>query len=85
MQSSFSETFNIVGADLISQGVPLVGSKEIPWCNPIYSASATETSDIVKALLFTYHTPQFNVKTNQFLLKRYTNKTEKIWITYFKK
>jgi hypothetical protein len=31
MQVSFSETFNIVSADLLSQGVPVVGSEEIPW------------------------------------------------------
>lgn len=85
LQSSFSETFNIVGADLISEGVPLVGSSEIPWNNPLYNADATETYDIFRALMFAYWTPQFNVKSNQFLLRRYTNKTEKIWLSYFKK
>lgn len=85
MQTSFSETFNIVAADLISQGVPLVGSKEIPWSNSIYSAHATKSTDIVRALMFTHYTPQLNVKTNQFLLNRYTNNTKKIWTAYFKK
>jgi hypothetical protein len=85
MQASISETFNIVGADLISQGVPLVGSKEIPWANPVFCGNPLNTDDIYKALILTYYFPQFNVKTNQFLLTRYTSKTRKIWLNYFKK
>jgi hypothetical protein len=83
MQVSFSETFNIVGADLISQGVPVVGSREIPWINPLTIASPTETEKIYKLLLRTHRFPQFNTKTNQYLLNRYTNKTKKIWTKYF--
>jgi len=84
MQVSFSETFNIVGADLISQGVPLVGSSEIPWISCMFSASATETGDIYNALRKTYNSPKLNIWTNQFNLKSYTNKTKKIWYNLFK-
>jgi hypothetical protein len=83
MQVSFSETFNIVSADLLSQGVPVVGSKEIPWINPLTIAEPTETEEIYRLLLNTHRFPQFNVKTNQYLLNRYTNKTKKIWVKYF--
>lgn len=83
MQVSFSETFNIVGADLISQGVPIVGSKEIPWINPLFTARPTETDMIYRELLKTHRFAQINVKTNQYLLNRYTNKTKKIWVKYF--
>lgn len=84
LQVSFSETFNIVGADLISQGVPLVGSVEIPWKVILFAANPTESSDIVKKLLRTYHWPIVNVKTNQWLLTHYTNTTSCIWKRYFK-
>ena len=40
LQCNFSETFNIVSADIISQGVPIVSSKEIP-----------ENSEILFAIL----------------------------------
>ena len=79
MQVSFSETFNIVGADLISQGVPIVGSKEIPWMNTWSCASPTETEEIYKVLLLTHQSPQLNASKNQELLTEYTNKTRKIW------
>ena len=83
LQSSFSETFNIVGADVISQGVPLVGSREIPW-QVLGTSDPTNSVDICKQLKFAYDWPQLNVRLNQFGLKTYTNKTRKIWAKYFK-
>lgn len=84
MQVSLSETFNIVAADLISQGVPVVGSKEIPWLNPMYAPNATSVDSIYKNLLFTHFTPKLNVLSNQFFLDIYTCRTKEIWNNYFK-
>ena len=84
MQVSFSETFNIVGADLISKGIPLVGSQEIGWMNPIFMSNPTNTNSISFKLWLTYFLSKFNVLTNQYLLTYYTNKTKKIWVNYFK-
>ena len=83
LQCSFSETFNIVGADLISQGVPLVGSKEIPWSSSLFNAQPTESKEICNRLIRTYKYPQVNVKLNQYQLNQYTNNTRKIWNKYF--
>jgi hypothetical protein len=83
LQVSFSETFNIVGADLISQGVPLVGSIEIPWIMPNCAADPTDTNDIIKKLTSAYNWAKMNVWTNQRCLTQYTNKTAKIWNNYF--
>jgi hypothetical protein len=85
MQVSFSETFNIVAADLTSQGVPVVSSNELPWINCIYAAKPTDSHKIYKSLLLTHWSPKLNYKSNQYLLKRYTNKSKKIWLKYFKK
>ena len=84
LQVSFSETFNIVGADLISQGVPIVGSTEIPWAVHPWCADPTSTADIVNKLEFAYNWPKLNVFANRLSLKNYTNKTAKIWYNYFK-
>lgn len=84
LQVSFSETFNIVGADLISQGVPLVGSKEIPWTLDILAADPTDTKDIVKKLERTYKYPKINVKLHQWMLRNYTDNTALIWNKYFR-
>ena len=85
MQVSFSETFNIVGADHVSVGVPLVGSTEIPWMSKTTSANPVETNEMYRELLFAYRFPKLNVLINQHNLKRYTDKTRNIWTDYFKK
>jgi len=84
LQVSFSETFNIVGADIISQGVPLVGSKEIPWAIPFTGAEPTESENICRKLMLAYRFPQVNVRVNQWALTHYTNKTVGTWAKYFK-
>jgi len=83
LQVSFSETFNIVGADIISQGVPLVGSIEIPWADADFCARATETQEIYEMLLKTHNSAKLNVDNQQKLLTEYTSKTREIWKEYF--
>jgi len=84
LQVSFSETFNIVGADLISQGVPLIGTEEdIPWAVSKFCADPTNSADIVDKLHLSYNWPQINVRTQQWSLTQYTNKTARIWTKYF--
>lgn len=84
MQVSMSETFNIVAADHISEGIPMVGSDEIPWINTFFCADPLYTKQIYNALLYTWCTPQLNIKSNQRKLTKYTNNTKKIWLKYFK-
>lgn len=85
MQVSFSETFNIVAADLVTQGVPIVGSNEIPWTTKLFSAGPTDSDKITDKLFFTYKFPKLNLKIHKYLLKRYTNKTIKIWLKFLNK
>lgn len=84
LQVSFSETFNIVGADIISQGVPLVGSIEIPWIDEEWAARAQYCEEIFNVLLHTHNHPQKNVEGNQTNLTQYTNNTCMIWLRRFK-
>jgi len=84
MQCNFSETFNIVGADLISQGVPLVvNADEIPWAIKRFCASPVDTQDIIDKLHITYTSFKENVAEHQKALTDYTNQTAKIWVKYF--
>ena len=84
LQCNFSETFNIVTADLISQGVPIVGSSEIPWACNFFNAHATESDEIAKILYRTYKLPKLNVWRNQHNLTKYTTKTQSIWAEQFR-
>jgi hypothetical protein len=84
MQCNFSETFNIVSADLISQGVPVVGSYEIPWATQLFNARPAESDEISTAMTRTHLFPSVNVWLNQRNLTKYTNKTREMWVKYFK-
>jgi len=83
LQVSFSETFNIVTADLISQGVPVVGSSEIPWTSKWFAADPTSTRDIVSKMTRTWLLPHVNVWHHQQELRKYTDRTASIWQAYF--
>lgn len=50
MQVSYSESFNIVAADMVINGVPVVTSSEIRWVNSLFYAEPNDSSSIVAAL-----------------------------------
>lgn len=83
MQVSFTETFNIVGADTITNGVPLIGSTEIPWLNERYAASPQDVEDIIDKLILTYDDLEKNVIDNQKSLTLYLEQTISIWREFF--
>lgn len=86
LQVSFSETFNIVGCDILSQGIPIVCSYDIPWSiNKTYNAIPTDSVDIANKLLITYENMEDNVKMNTESLIEYVENTKQIWFDYFNK
>ncbi len=84
MQVSFSETFNIVSADIVSQGVPLVASPEVIWSNRKYCADPTSSNSIYNSLMQTFNNVQDNVTTNQDKLIAYTNNSKLTWLKTLK-
>ena len=50
MQVSFSETFNIVAADMVVTGLPIVVSPEVSWVSTWCQAEATSSEDILMKL-----------------------------------
>lgn len=84
MQVTFSETFNIVGADIISQGVPLVGSIEIPWAGKEFNANPVDGADIYDQLMKTHADPINNVVQHQQSLIKYVETAKATWGEYFK-
>jgi len=84
LQCNLSETFNIVGADIISQGVPLISNAdEIPWALKEFSADAVDSQSIIDALHLTYKFPELNADIHQHSLTHYTDTSAKIWVEYF--
>ena len=50
MQCTFSETFNIVSADAVSQGVPVIGSSEIVWLGSYGIADPNSSQSMLQNL-----------------------------------
>jgi len=74
MQISFSETFNIVAADFVHCGVPIVVSDEIDWIFPFIKADPFDTDHVLFKMKFAYYGNRLNFQ--------YLNK---IWLNYYNK
>lgn len=51
LQVSFSETFNIVAADMVSVNIPVVLSSEVYWASSRCVADPTDSNSIARAIL----------------------------------
>jgi hypothetical protein len=83
MQVSFSETFNIVAADAVSQGVPTVMSAEIPWAPRSLQADPTSTGDMVDKLHRAWASRDMPWADDaRSSLRHYTRETRRIWLRF---
>jgi hypothetical protein len=81
MQVSYTETFNIVTADQISQGVPVIVSNEVDWVDGLFHADPNNSDDIAEKLFVSniYARAQKWVLRNQNNLDKYNEATLKQW------
>jgi hypothetical protein len=87
MQVSFSETYNIVAADLVNAGIPIVVSEEIKFVDDSCVVKTTSSADIVKKLKGIYYVYNLNrlIEINRYLLERDSNESIKYWIRFVSK
>lgn len=81
MQTSFSETFNIVTADAVCEGVPSVVSDAIEWTPSSWHANVDNADDIARVgshLLWDTHGAEEGLKA----LKRHQESAAREWLTY---
>jgi len=85
LQASFTETFNIVTADFVSQGIPVVTSNEIEWLDSQFYCDHTDAQDIADMMDKVLSGYNWRLKAYSALrgLERYDKKSEKIWLSYF--
>jgi hypothetical protein len=85
LQTSFTETFNIVAADFVSQGVPIVVSSEVEWMPKTFVANHTDSEAIVDKMEDVLYGFYFWKKNKCALsaLKDYNKKSVKVWRNEF--
>ena len=84
VQVSFSETFNIVAADMVVTGVPIVVSSEIPWAREGI-ADPTDSHNIANIMEIAWKNMNSNVKTNLKGLKTYVRTSKEYWIEFLER
>jgi len=82
-QVSFSESFNIVSADFVQSGVPIVVSDDIEWMPRLLRVSPTESEKISLKMGFAYDLGKILAPLQKIYLKWYEFKAELIWINHF--
>jgi hypothetical protein len=86
LQLSFTETFNIVSADFVNAGIPVVVSPEISWVASQFQASPTSVEDIIVKMDSAFWYKRWVSRwydPSRRNLADYSKTSEKIWRWYF--
>jgi len=82
LQVSYSETFNIVAADFIHMNIPIVGSDEIKFINPMSRVDSNSSDDAMKVMNISRKFANLGLnKLNKILLSRSNDKALEQWRT----
>lgn len=82
LQVSFTESFNIVTADTISQYVPVVVSPDIDWVPEVCKADPNSTVDIINKMGIVLGHKSYVIRKTVGALNEYSRKAVKIWFEY---
>ena len=82
LQVSFTETFNIVSADAVGLGVPIVVSKQVDWACRAFQADPNNASDIAAKMREALHS-RIGTFLNYWGLSCYNRMSAKVWCRYF--
>ncbi|PPD53436.1 MAG: hypothetical protein CTY12_04970 [Methylotenera sp.] len=85
LQVSFSETFNIVAADMVTSGIPVVVSNEIPWAKAGVVSSTTSSVEIARTLKETYEDWNTNIRLNNRGLRGYVETSTSFWLDFLQR
>jgi hypothetical protein len=83
MQVSLTETFNVVSADYVTAGIPVVASKEVSWLNPFSKAKDDDIDSIVSRMHLNYN-HRILIKWNRARLARYSARAQHMWHQFVK-
>lgn len=82
MQVSYSESFNIVTADLVAHSVPVVVSPDIDWVSGLFRADPNSVEDIINKLENAEFFGRFGTWLNKVKLERRSRNNFRYWIEF---
>ena len=83
--ASFSESFNIVSADFVASGIPVVVSQDITWMPFLFRANPTNTESIINKISVMRFFPRFTKWLNKLALFIYNYLNSYYWEQFFGK
>lgn len=83
MQVSLTETFNVVSADYVTAGLPMVVSKEVKWASDWSKCADDDVDSVVEAMGRVLRTPLLTW-WNQKLLMRHSLAAQEAWFEFVK-
>ena len=83
MQISYTETFNVVAADFVHCGVPIVVSKDIKFVHPNCSVSPSNDKQIESALKYAFYDRDIP-KDNKKLLEDHNRMAFQQWLQFIR-
>lgn len=83
LQVSFTESFNIVAADMVTMNIPVVTSPEIGWVHSLFHADPTNTDSIVCAMYKSQFLGRVGTRINRYKLEQFVDESAYIWVNYF--
>lgn len=84
MQVSLTESFNIVTADFVDQGIPIVVSSDIDWMPWLTKANPCDPLSINKALKRVWHYKNLAKNSSAHALKSHNKKARCAWVELLK-
>jgi hypothetical protein len=81
LQLSMSETFNIVAADAVLVGRPILVSNELPWAYPVFG-DPQRVDDCLQKLQLIWGNKAFFINRNRAGLRRYSETSIRRWLSY---
>lgn len=85
MNVSFSETFNIVSADAVSQMTPVVASPEVSWLPEGVQADPTSVPRMVRVIRRVMESREHYVSDNWRALHRFTRVSRELWLAFLER
>lgn len=82
LQVSFTETFNIVTADFVSQDVPVVVSDEVDWVSNLFKVGTDDASEIAEKIGRALTLGRFGTYLNKLGLDRYNRESVKRYLHF---
>lgn len=82
LQVSLTETYNIVAADVINKGVPVVTSNEIPFVNYFSTVSSNKNVDSIMTAIHFNLRFKLLTKLNKVLLLINSRRAKMVWLKF---